>query len=102
MTEAANLDVDKDLPIVDAHRHLWDLNASRDPWLDDANTKNIRERLRIDHPQLYARRLPARFRRSQCHQISACGSRMRPRHPSRRNRLNHENERAARVFQPHR
>ena len=102
MTEAANLGADKDLPIVDAHRHLWDLNATRYPWLDNANTKNLPERLRTDHPQLYARRLPARFCHAQGYQNSAYGSQMRPRYPSRRNRLNHQIERAKKVFQRHR
>lgn len=41
MTKAATLDADKDLPITDAHRHLWNLNAIRYPWLDAANTKKL-------------------------------------------------------------
>jgi predicted TIM-barrel fold metal-dependent hydrolase len=30
---------DKDIPIVDAHHHLWDLDAVHYPWLDVNNTK---------------------------------------------------------------
>ena len=41
MTKAATLDADKDLPITDAHRHLWNLNGIRYPWLDAANTKKF-------------------------------------------------------------
>jgi predicted TIM-barrel fold metal-dependent hydrolase len=36
MTEA-----DADLPIVDAHHHLWDLKAIHYPWLDVDNTKEF-------------------------------------------------------------
>jgi len=57
-----------DLPIVDAHHHLWDLDANRYPWLAEPDDGFFLG----DYSALKRNNLPADYRRESCeHNIVA-------------------------------